>query len=401
MLKLFKLAIVASFLGLALSAELASLKQCGQANPYIEYLTTKGVKLISAPQIDTATCKGEWSTYGTCCDKESLLSFAKADRQSVIVAVQAIKSFSAHTLSSYTSMSTEFLAAARKTTRKLPLWSAQLKEKYDAGYFKMLDLLAEKMANGSAFNTSLDHCWDHMSSIRSKTLCSTCSGRSALFFNETKGIIDTPVCALTLETCLPSFKFLLTFLTEIDKLLGSLYQPVVTKSNQPQPTSSKTLAAQLAVKQLSETAGLIKQSEIMSAIEDFLSQGAKDPLKAAKICGILMKLSHETFVESIFKELQAIDPVLQYFIKRMRRTVSKFSNSAAAAQTVSNHKTRRLLFGHHFSHGLPLLEGDVMVMPPPFAGIKKGLHFSSQQVVSNFVQPQFGKSPINFDVSFP
>ena len=193
---------------------------------------------MDSPQIDNTTCRQEWSANGTCCDKQSLLEFSAADRKRVLESVEVVKSFSIHALA-----------------------SCSFKAKHEEGYFRALDSMARSTATSSTFNASIDQCWDHMSGIRAKTLCSTCSGRSALFFNESKGVITAPVCSQTLRACLPSFKHLFTFLTEFDNFLGFLYNAADLGSSPTALVQKEKMKS--AIRRLSSTVDQIKEKDII------------------------------------------------------------------------------------------------------------------------------------------
>lgn len=173
-----------TFAGLGICSSL-----CLEKNKFLSQLASASpipVEIYSTPNStapeSSSHCGSEWKDHGTCCNPNDLLYFFNHEikmiendfhqkRQRMIRTQDLIEKLN---------------PTSENSLKKDSLFNDTMKEKY-FGYNK---------------------CEKALLSIRGPALCSVCSGRSEIFFNDKKDklLIDLASCKNVIETCKPAFE---------------------------------------------------------------------------------------------------------------------------------------------------------------------------------------------------
>ena len=170
-MKVLLYALVAS---LVLSTHQSS--SCMATNPFMHHLSSSGilkVRIFDTPDT-TATmnhCQAEWSTHGTCCDASDLVLASELDGKlidananMIVKAVSMVKWILVDKLNEI---------VAKRKQKMNPVTEKQISDFFSSHTY-------------TNFNESTSKCWDFMKKQKTSALCSICSGRSSMYFDDGK-----------------------------------------------------------------------------------------------------------------------------------------------------------------------------------------------------------------------
>ena len=125
--------------------------------------------------------------------------------------------------------------------------------------------ILEKMNKDLAFRLGTQQCWNQIANIRSSSVCSTCSGRSHIFFRKDKALMSEEVCVAILDKCykpLRQLTFFVSVLNLIPKLLGiESKTSITTPQGQKELLEMENLSQHLMGKELESTASLFEKAD--------------------------------------------------------------------------------------------------------------------------------------------
>ena len=136
---------------------------CSKLNPFLVNLRQAGVMTLKTPLFNISSCGSEWTTFGTCCDFESLKSAVNRDLYQIKVDEKKMVSL---------------LLDLRNRSNNLPNMSINIANVFKNQSLRNLDIFKMKSLNLSNTSNSFSGCWDEMRKIRSSSVCVACSGRS-------------------------------------------------------------------------------------------------------------------------------------------------------------------------------------------------------------------------------
>lgn len=151
------------------------------------------IKLNVAPK-NYNHCGAEWKTHGSCCEEQSALAYNRKDLALLTSATSIVSTAIANQIH-----------IMSQIVDKMKGWI-----KYD----KKLSWLQGFIDNaskglGDIAKVGYNHhqeCWmNEIGSLRSSSLCSTCSSNSKNFFFQDKALISFATCQKMLNKCSPSF----------------------------------------------------------------------------------------------------------------------------------------------------------------------------------------------------
>ena len=152
---------------------------CRNNNPYILLLKEANVLLLDTPK-KVQACGNEWMSFGTCCDLNSLTLAVNTD-------VNQIKTQMSELVYNLENIETSF--SKLKDGIK-----PRLDDRTDIAFQNMRPkiqaLLNIKAVQISGVKAAVARCWNHMAKIRSSSVCTTCSGRSQIFFSGNKAMVS-------------------------------------------------------------------------------------------------------------------------------------------------------------------------------------------------------------------
>ena len=148
-----------------------SCNLCEHKNPFLDSLksaTPRSVYIFTTPLKGRYKfCKGEWSTYGTCCDPVDLKKFYELEAKLIDI-------------------NKDKLTAAVASIRKKVDFVIKMTK--DKSLKRYSDEVFPKFKHNS------NKCWDYMKKMRGTAMCSTCSGRSEVYFSNGKILISPKTC---------------------------------------------------------------------------------------------------------------------------------------------------------------------------------------------------------------
>ena len=280
-----RIILVALFV-LAVSAQRAPLQTCAPANPFLSHMVELGMRTYDSPKFGVNMCGAEFAQFGTCCDETRIKAYVQKDKtaiqqttEQVVREFEQFMSTTSHILhlaKVVLSLKKKILSKfsdlrGKKIGRKLqtapapdaqppksglvgeasPIpskkgllfnkrsWAAGQKgknprkkaNKQIEGSDPTLIVrplrnqikLLQKMNSELNFGVGTRQCWNQIANLRSSSVCSTCSGRSHIFFREEKALMSDETCTSILDKCykpLRQLAYFISVLNLIPKLLG-------------------------------------------------------------------------------------------------------------------------------------------------------------------------------------
>lgn len=156
-------------------------------------------------------CGKEWDVYGLCCHPWEIESHLNVDQGRLLNTSQKFIQFYSKLNSS---LSTVFVAlkklALASPHQWFPDWATNI------NFAKSFLSKGENLYNfesystygndvlTSVYKTEMQKCWSDMVALRRASICSTCSGRSSVFFKDGKGMVADSFCQRSIKSCLKS-----------------------------------------------------------------------------------------------------------------------------------------------------------------------------------------------------
>ena len=188
--------VLCLFLLLMVSAPIKGNHPCDQENPSIKILKEAHVMIHSQPVFTSSSCGDEWRLYGSCCDFETL-------KTAVLTDVQSIKEDTNKLVGTISAVIKVFGKLKKgpldEKKNRAKLLQAALKGKG----FQILEQMSIQKISREA-----NICWGEMAKTRSASVCTTCSGRSQVFFNNQKALVTQEVCSRVVDKCKPHLELL-------------------------------------------------------------------------------------------------------------------------------------------------------------------------------------------------
>lgn len=204
------------FLLLAIVCTSVRTNSCMAMNPFLASLATSDsvkVQIYDQPRKDIPIdhCQAEWEKYGACCDQDDLI-------------------LSNYLESRLIDLNVEFLAKVVKD-KAAALSSILIQTKsYFANHAPQStkDKFKEIINSSHVvnFQENSKKCWDFMKAQRSSAICSICSGRSSIYFNQGKILVSQHTCLGAASKC---HDFFLS-LRAIDKSFADI-KPLLLEQN--------------------------------------------------------------------------------------------------------------------------------------------------------------------------
>ena len=289
--------------------------KCIDANPYIKVLQKeRGLVVLPHPTDFTkSTCNGEWKEHGVCCDESSAVKYATAD-------AQAIRSSLSKFISSMKKLAPLYFEFMKQAPKIKNLVSAAYRSFIDVVVLNQVPNLTEILTDiqkSDLVKKSLERCWEKMIKVRSSSVCSTCSGRSSVFFKGEKGLVKDSDCVSILDHCTDSFQTTFDLFVDVKFLMSKLsaFASSIGKS-------ALNAKHQKTINKLNNFVKQIVESKIQESIEDYVKVASKkDSPQAGELCGRLVKLSEKTFIEELAEVAGSIDKEMEDYMKQIGTVV--------------------------------------------------------------------------------
>ena len=270
---------------------------CIGKNPFLSFIQSKNVKILETSIINEDKCGSEWKEYGTCCELDSLITYSINDKKTIREAVSVTKEYTKSTVSQI------FDLAEKLTSRKSHKSNLNRTRLFnlDERFVQELEVYFEESRGfsnlkiyqpGPTYDHSLDKCWEYMEKLRSTALCSTCSGRSQVYFLNEKAIVTEESCHELLGVCSRSFGYSLDFM----KIMTEVGERLVSASLLIDIGSQFYTKLKTSIKEFSDYMDSQKTVEMAIILKEFIDtrDDRKEKLKMGRfLCNRLIKVSHE------------------------------------------------------------------------------------------------------------
>jgi hypothetical protein len=372
--------------------------KCIDANPYIKVLQKeRGLVVLPHPtDFNKTTCKSEWKDHGVCCNETSAIAYATQDAEVIRSSVTSLVS----SLKELAPLYIEFMKKAPMIKGLVSQAYRSFIEVVEKNQAPNLTRILSDIQQTDSFKQSFDRCWEKMIQIRSSSVCSTCSGRSAIFFEGEKGLVKSSDCIAILDQCTQSFQLTFDLFVDVKLLMAKL-----SEFSSSLGKTSVSSSHQETVAKLNAFVTQVTESKIQSSVNLYIQAASrKDSPEANTLCAKLVKLSEKTFIEELASVAASISLEMKDYMKQIG-TVVFLDIVKTSLQTASNKistgisnwvatlkKRRRVL-----PEGLPATD--------PSVAFGTGLLFGDINVVSDqplaSSSPGLGQEPINLSVQFP
>jgi hypothetical protein len=282
--------------------------RCPTSNPYLDQFRIS-IELYDRPLMINSHCQGEWDSYGTCCNPDTLLNHQQKDTELINAALQSVNNNLIKFKQALESIQLLIMQEAVMPADRVHPHIKEFQQKADCltqdsrfkDYFKFITgLTKQEFDRFLADNTA---CWQEMIRARSAALCSTCSGRSNQFFEGKRGIISEEYCSAILQTCSAPLKILLNLVIGIHE-----FHPLLTQLTDLGINSN--LNDNINSASSDKYTEAIKSSHILDAIKSFSSTQTPEVGPKLVLCGSFLHLGSTTFVEYISELFRGtIDPL--------------------------------------------------------------------------------------------
>lgn len=268
------------------SLKAVSSQNCVDKNPFIKNLKAQGVIIYSTPEPSlTNTCSAEWKTHQTCCDSASLIEYANKDTDSlrnsilgVITELGKAATILEDAVKTLDPIQTELLKLLEHTALRDDIAEFKLFAQYYSVHKNQL-------------TPEQEGCLKSMSQLRTRGLCSTCSGRSQIYFKGEFAQVSEKDCRLTVNTCHQAWR---TVINLVDAM--TLAQNIVSRLKDSVGASVISInvnaAAPLEI--------WLRQSQVREQLLLCQNPLTQCPTQAIKgICESLITIQKKTFIEAV------------------------------------------------------------------------------------------------------
>ncbi len=284
---------------------------CIDANPYIKVLQKeRGLKVLPHPTGFTkSTCEGLWKAHGVCCEESSAITYAKSDAQAIRSSVDRFIS----SMKKLAPLYFEFMKKAPKIKKMVsPAYQAFI-EVVEKNQAPNLTKILTEIQKSDKVKKSLVQCWDKMIKVRSSSVCSTCSGKSSVYFKGDKGLVKDSDCVSILDHCTDSFQMTFDLFIDVKFLMTKLSAFAASIGKGSLNSKHKK-----TVDKLNSFVKQVVESKILQSIDQYLKAASKkDSPQAGELCGRLVKLSEKTFIEELAAVASSIDDEMEDYMKQI------------------------------------------------------------------------------------
>lgn len=223
------------------ASDAATNTTCNNTVPHLKVLQRAGVKIFKSPVFTSTKCSTEWKTFGSCCNESRLVKYVLEDQgesslyitemMKEIAAVHQNMGLSVSELQELISLIDSHKIGLRRLSRNETIASVRLRTLEYAnmakqwipeiegfmGYLKDIE---------SHFEQTQSKCVTNINMMRSRAVCSICSGRSHVYFWKGKALIEQAACDEFVHSCYDSWLMLLKLATSIKRWQEVLFSSV-------------------------------------------------------------------------------------------------------------------------------------------------------------------------------
>ena len=359
---------------------------CKGKNPYLGILEAGQVQIFEQIQSgDDTKCGNEWAEFGTCCEIESLKQYAHNDEEEIKKSAAEVSQMLLELAKSIQDTIKFSASNSGKPFTKLFLKTAI--DFLNSNVIKEKTQILTQIQKSTEIINSVQQCWDLMAKFRAHSLCSTCSGRSEIYFMEGQGVISSESCTAILDKCAMGFQAQVNTLDVVERILE-----VFGKIKEIFGRDASKISH--LIQTLEEFFRREREHQFRQKIIKYYSSlTARTPELKAELCDSILRISKRTFIVNIGDILKNTIEVLN--------SIFQFLHSQAKLPIVSHVQTQvqnwvrsspfNLRFLEVQTKSDDLFKGDTMTLVPT------GLKISS---VDTTHRDRKG-TPLNVSVMFP
>ena len=329
------------------------VSNCPNDNPWISYIKdskVEKVRLLPNPVLESSHCGEEWKIYGTCCEKQSLITYANMEHMH-------FKQYSERVFAQFSHFENAIGEVFNWITRlafmpTLNCWfkdkilSAQefLKNKQNLAFFDKY--LLRPQADMTEFKKQTEACWvEFVAKARTASLCGICSARSNLFFKNGKGLIDENSCFSFMDHCHKSMELIAYY-------MDSLYHFIpIAKQAQSKFEMYVSLSANIYEDKVIDAWKELDTSRIK---ESLAAYNPSEPATVINLCNKFIRLGTKTLIQYVAETVSGnnvwvVNPheyIKEYYKvhrSEIDAAVRKWKARQTQFKTVSNWVRRRRL----------------------------------------------------------
>ena len=304
-----------------------NLTTCNKPHDLLKLLKDQKVIILDAPQnTEISHCQYEWSRYGTCCDQQSLVSYAEHDSKLIKESVDTFENKLSAIAKSFSDLIDASKEIIRKNIKLEPVANVLINTIFDEETNKLRDFVTNFFETEKEM--SLFSCWKQMARIRSNSLCSVCSGRSEVFFAQNdKAMFLSMDCQPMIDSCLTSFDDFVKLIEGVDKFadkfIDSMKKPVET-------TQSDLLNV---VKNLDKVTEAIKTNLLHQKMKEFINlKDSSDERKKWSLCESFITVTKEPYILALKElfvnyKLNPLDEITELMKEKISEEISNHKRS--------------------------------------------------------------------------
>lgn len=263
---------------------------CKDANPFIKSLVAeRKIVVVDDPVDSKSHCATEWQEFGTCCTEESAVRYAKIDKDLLKTATEIV----------IDSLKTQEMLT-RKILQDLKSWISSdpnlNKSSEISSSVVNIQQSLQEVQNITA--STHEDCWTReMVQIRSASICSTCSGRSLIFFFEDQAIVSFDTCKEMLNKCSPSIDQIITMMGLAETIYNLMLSMQTNDSLEASFDDSKIIT-------LNHLFSVIDKQRVATQLKQYSKANEGSESKAllvGPLCRHFMRLHGDPFIIEITK----------------------------------------------------------------------------------------------------
>jgi hypothetical protein len=274
----------------ALVAASADRGVCRNKNVFLLGFEKDRVHIYKTPQFDSDSCGTEWEQFGTCCEPRSLERYVQKDTGSIKhfldqlvteinMKEDMVRQFVSRVNSLKETLEETDSAKAGQALQNIDSWSSEMND--------FLDLIH---TTRNDFRHVQTQCAKKMNELRTSSVCSTCSGRSEVFFMHNRAILTDQTCQLFIAECFEAW----TMLTGIFR--GIYKGQEIVEAIESAGIQFESPYKGPAVKKMQEWLTQIKLETSLNECNGSASGCDEDSRK--KICESVLNLEQATYLEN-------------------------------------------------------------------------------------------------------
>lgn len=223
-----KILLLSAILTIASSSQSVVQAVCDKQQEFLKYFAAKKVTIFDEPRTvpDTQSCVNEWKQHGVCCEETSLKRHLIRDLGDLPLFVQEMHKEMLRLNESLSIITHQFKTGQdRLQSRPRPTVEAdtqeEVKEKALVAEIQLwiaeMDTFMQLISKQEAvFVQAQTRCGEKLNEMRSRSVCSLCSGRYAEFSIKDKAIVKQEDCNSFVDSCFEAWVSMIDFMYVIE-----------------------------------------------------------------------------------------------------------------------------------------------------------------------------------------